>query len=302
VAIINFDDPGFPYALLAIFVGLRMALFVIERLSAAQPDPPVVPEGLSLAPDDTTDTAETLPPLRVDAETAAEIETLAAVPAADDDAADAPVSRGGQHRLMHEVLDSAVIAVILVFFLIRPFLLQAFYIPSGSMIPTLQIGDKVLATKIIYRLREPRTGDVVVFHAPRVALETNSQRYDPKNPIDYVKRVIATPGDRVRITYDAVYLNDKKLNEPYVANTPGYDFPLTSQGDFPPLMRSSVANALLPHIKGRDLVVPKGYLLVLGDNRTESHDGHAWGLLKRNAVVGKAITIFWPPKRWRIIR
>ncbi len=343
---INFDDPGFPWALLAIFLGLRLASFVIERLIAAQAKPSPAHDGLALAPDDPARGEEAMPPLHApaDAETVTDApltpmeaqipismadpveveetpgtvdETLLADDAEDvngrpdatvTDSANADAGMKGEDgsrgefRLWHELLDSAIIAVVLVFFLIRPFLLQAFYIPSGSMIPTLQIGDKVLATKLTYRLHEPRVGDVVVFHAPRKALELNGQRYNPKQPTDYVKRVVGTPGDRVRITYDGVYVNDRLLNEPYVAARPDYEFPVTSGGDFSMRLGAGVANELLPHIQGNELLVPKGYLLVLGDNRLESHDGHVWGLLKRDAVVGKAVVVFWPLKRIGFIK
>ncbi|HOF87151.1 MAG TPA: signal peptidase I [Armatimonadota bacterium] len=344
---INFDDPGFPWALLAILLGLRLASFVIERLAAAPAAPPAAGDDLAVAPDDPAEReeapsppgapdaaadavpagppapamAERFAPPRDPAEVAEvprhvdetllaeDAEPASAVPAESaPDQADAPAdARGedgsrGEFRLWHELLDSAIIAVVLVFFLIRPFLLQAFYIPTGSMIPTLQIGDKVLATKFTYRLREPRVGDVVVFHAPRKALELNGQRYNPKQPTDYVKRVVGTPGDRVRITYDGVYVNDTLLHEPYVAARPDYEFPLTVMGDFSPRLGAGVANALHPYINDHALVVPEGYLLVLGDNRRESHDGHVWGLLERDAVVGKAVVIFLPLKRIGFIR
>ena len=276
---INFDDPSIAVALLAIIVGLRLALYIVERVMAARPAELVAPV---ISPDDVA--AETLAPL--------------------EDVPAAPVSlplKEAQHpfRFVTEILDSAFIAVFLVFFLIRPFVLQAFFIPSESMVPTLQTGDKLLASKFTYSLREPRHQEIVVFHAPKDALETLNQTYDPKHPIDYVKRVIGLPGDRVHVVAnDGVYVNGTKLDEPYLAEIPTYDFPtdaaglVTSVTPYP-----QVDEKLKPLIEQKDLVVPPGYLFVLGDNRNKSHDSHAWGFVPRNELVGKVLFIFWPLNR-----
>lgn len=285
--VFNFDDPGFPYALLAILLGLRLAVFAVERYLTARSEP--VPAGPALVPD------EALATLAPDATPDGELGASApATPAAADDG-------GSTLRLFNELLDSGIIAVALVFFLIRPFILQAFYIPSGSMYPTLKEGDKVLAAKYTYHVREPRGGDIIVFHAPREALEMHNDRYDPLHPTDYVKRVVGVPGDRIRIVNGVgVYVNEKLLKEPYVAAMPDYTYPVTENGDLTPL-DSAVRDKLLPHIKNWELVVPKGSLFVLGDNRTMSLDSHRWGLLARKAVVGKVVCIFWPPKRMGMV-
>lgn len=332
----NFDDPWFPYALLAILLGLRLASYAIQRIMDAHPDPIIAPDGPELAPDDPALNEQAVPPLQasvsapvdtampVDAAPAplpapiemaapAEVEAPPADTLWEDDASVPPTEPAPDDaqpakpdepdekptNLWHELLDSAMIAVILVFCIIRPFLLQAFYIPSGSMIPTLQIQDKVLASKITYRLREPRDGDIIVFHAPRKALETRMETVDPTKPSpDYVKRVMGVPGDRIHIDAEGVHRNGALLKEPYVADSPDYEFPLTVFGDFSPELGTGIANELKPHIEGRDLVVPKGYLLVLGDNRNDSHDGHKWGLLPRNAVIGNVVFVFWPMSRF----
>jgi signal peptidase I len=200
-------------------------------------------------------------------------------------------------RFVTEILDSALIAIALVFLLIRPFLLQTFYIPSESMVPTLQKNDRLVAIKYTYALREPRRGEVVVFHAPRAALETLGQQYDPQNPVDYVKRVIGLPGDHIRIIRaDGVYINGHRLNEPYVESPPDYDFPTDGAGEmtngYP-----EVRDVLRQDIVGQEFVVPPQMLFVLGDNRTMSHDSHDWGLLDRHALVGKALFLFWPLSR-----
>lgn len=294
----NVDDPGFPIALLAILAGLRLAAFVIGRTygRTLETVPPVAPV---LAPDETPEDAPILLPSTEPVTTANTQNEPPAVP---------------PYRVLAELLDSGIIAVILVFFLIRPFVLQAFYIPSGSMEPTLMGpdttntiaeqrhgGDKLIASKFLYHLRKPRHGEVVVFHAPSVALEIMGTPYDPDHPVEYVKRVIGVPGDRIRIVAnDGVYINDERQQEPYVKNLVNYDFPLDRDGSIS-TKTPAVRNQLQPFIHGNALVVPPGYLFVMGDNRQFSHDGHMWGLLDERRVIGKAIFIFWPPRRVGII-
>lgn len=275
-----FDDPGLALAIVAVILGLRLALFVIERILRNRSVRPSVP---ALSPDDNGDV---LPTVKVAA----------------------LVSEQAKHTdeksflLLTEVLDSALIALGLVFLLIRPFILQAFFIPSESMVPTLQKGDKLLATKYSYYLHEPKTGDIVVFQAPRLALQTLQQTYDAKRPVDYVKRVIGVPGNRIHIEHQiGVYINGKLLHEPYVAAKPNYDFPLDDYGNLV-VQSDEVRTLLKPNIHGKELIVPRGYLFVLGDNRTFSHDSHVWGLVPRKALIGKAAFIFWPLKRIGIIK
>ena len=279
------DEPGFPIALLAILAGLRLAVYVADRLShtagegeAASvlvPDEPREAQAVTLA-------ATPAPPT---------IEPLAPAPPTDD------VDITHPFRAFAELLDSGMIAVLLVFFLIRPFLLQAFFIPSGSMIPTLLEGDKLLASKYVYHLRTPRRGEVVVFNAPEIALDLLHQPYDDKHPTEYVKRVIGVPGDHLHIVANVgVFLNGQRQNEPYIRDIPNYDFPFRTDGDLAvddPRVRDQVDQ----NVQGPDLVIPPGYLFVMGDNRTMSHDSHVWGLLPASRVVGKAEFIFWPAQR-----
>lgn len=130
-----------------------------------------------------------------------------------------------------------------------------------SMLPTLQNGEYVLVNRLAYRADLPDHGDIIVFASP-----VNEQ--------DLIKRVIGLPGDQLRISGGQVYLNGQTLEEPYIAAAPLYDGEWT---------------------------VPEGQLFVLGDNRNDSSDSHAWGLLPVENVIGKAVLIYWPPEDWNLI-
>lgn len=168
-----------------------------------------------------------------------------------------------------EIVESALIAIVLVFLIIRPFVVQAFYIPSGSMIPTLEIHDRLLVNKFIYRFHEPRYGDIVVFKAPPVAEDDGVQR-------DFIKRLIGKAGDTIEVRDGAVYRNGERLKEPYIREPIDYEM--------------------------SPVVVPKDRVFVMGDNRNDSNDSHAWGPLERRRILGKAMIIFSPLNRVRIIR
>jgi len=190
-------------------------------------------------------------------------------------------------NFMLELLDSGLIAFVLVFLLIRPFVVQAFYIPSASMEPTLEKHDRILVNKFIYRLNQPRRGDIIVFDAPPQALHGDGRK-------DFVKRLIGLPGDVIEIKRgDAVYINGRRLQEPSPIPRPDYDWPVDEYG--------------LPTAEGYR--VPDGCCFVLGDNRNDSNDSHRWTDpltgqprpdLQATRVVGKAMVIFWPPLRIRL--
>jgi len=188
---------------------------------------------------------------------------------------------------MLELLDSGLIAFVLVFLLIRPFVVQAFFIPSESMEPTLLKQDRILVNKFVYRLNEPERGDIVVFEAPEYASYGNGKK-------DFVKRLIGLPGDSICVKrQDGVYINGRRLDEPAGIPRPDYDWPVNEFGvpvDDP-------------------YIVPEGCYFVLGDNRNTSNDSHKWSdprtgqprpELDANLLVGKAMVIFWPPSRLRL--
>jgi signal peptidase I len=170
----------------------------------------------------------------------------------------------GEKALIRDLIESIVIAVVLAFGIIRPFIIQPFVIPSESMVPTLLVGDRLFANKFIYRFKPIQRFDVIVFKYP----------HNPR--VDYVKRVIALEGETVQLIGGKVYINKQPLEEAHKMN-PSYD-------DFGPV------------------TVPKGFLFVLGDNRSNSEDSRYFGFVPVQNVLGKAFLIYWPPKRIGLIK
>ena len=150
---------------------------------------------------------------------------------------------------------------------IRQFVAEARFIPSGSMIPTLQIDDRLVVEKISYRFNPPKRGDIIVFEAPQAALDAvKSTTKDA-----YIKRVIGLPGETVEIKDETVFINGEPLDEEYINAPPTYVWgPKT---------------------------VPENEYLVLGDNRNSSSDGHIWDFLPDDNIIGRAVVRFWPPRR-----
>ena len=177
---------------------------------------------------------------------------------------------------LRENIEAIIIAVLLAL-VIRTFIIQAFKIPSGSMLPTLQIGDHILVSKFIYGVKIPLTGttlipisdpkpnDIVVFQFP-------------KNPeLDYIKRVIAIAGDIVEIRDKKISINGK----PFIDTHGVYKDPLI------------LPAAAAPRDNFGPVTVPAGKIFVMGDNRDNSYDGRFWGFVDLKAVRGKAWAIYW---------
>jgi signal peptidase I len=158
---------------------------------------------------------------------------------------------------------------------IRSFVAEARYIPSESMLPTLQINDRLIIDKISYDFRDPARGDIVVFSPPEVLQQENYQ-------YPFIKRVIGLPGDQVEVKGGRVYVNNQLLREKYIEEKPNYNF---STEEF---------NSRLKITGGR---VPPNQYLVLGDNRNDSYDSHYWGYVPRSKIIGRAVVRFWPPNR-----
>ncbi len=178
---------------------------------------------------------------------------------------------------LREWVEAIGMAFVLTFF-IRTFVVQAFRIPSGSMLETLQIGDFLFVNKLVYgarvplthtaRLpgfRHPRTGDIVVFKFPR----------NPKQ--DYIKRVIAGEGQTVQVINKVVYVDGKPLTEPYVKRTDTRVFPIEQS----------------PRDNTGRIFVPPGKLFCMGDNRENSEDSRFWGFVPYENVKGKAFFLYF---------
>jgi len=183
----------------------------------------------------------------------------------------------GARELGVLVVTALVIAVV-----VKALVAQAFYIPSGSMLPQLQINDRVVVSKVSYRMHDPRRGDIVVFDAPgglprsssplpQRALRGLVQSIGLSAPStdEYIKRVVALPGERVEGHAGKVLVDGRELVEPYLS-----DEVVTT--DFPAV------------------VVPPGDLWVMGDNRTNSADSRVFGPVPRSTVVGRAFVRVWP--------
>ncbi len=181
-------------------------------------------------------------------------------------------------------LGAIAVAIVVV---VRLAFVQAFYIPSGSMLPQLQLQDKVIVSRMAYRLHSPRRGDIVVFDAPpraqelegtmppggsslRRALRWTGQRLGlTARQDEFIKRVIALPGETVEGHDGHVYVNGRLLLEPYLpAGTQTQPFPKVK--------------------------VPPGHLWVMGDNRGNSQDSRFFGAVRERTVVGRAFLRVWP--------
>ncbi len=179
----------------------------------------------------------------------------------DEQSADEPESSGtsGLRSLVEWVV--VVGGALVIALVIKTFLLQAFYIPSSSMVSTLNVGDRVLVNKLSYKVHDVHRGDIIVFERPEG--EADSQI------TDLIKRVIGLPGDTVEGQNGRVVINGEPLDEPYL------DEGVTT-GDFPPTD------------------VPEGHLFMMGDNRGDSRDSRYFGTIDEDTIVGRAFFRVWP--------
>jgi signal peptidase I len=191
-------------------------------------------------------------------------------------------SRIKKKSTLREYGEAAVIAILLALF-IRTFVVQAFKIPSGSMKPTLQIGDHILVNKFLYGVKlpfirstlipisQPKRGDVIVFV------------YPVDESKDFIKRVIGLPGEIIEITDNNVYINgDLYADEHgYYAHGKGGGSNPSGRNHFGPI------------------TVPDGHYFVMGDNREHSYDSRFWGCVLSDSIKGKAFIIYWSWPHWK---
>lgn len=198
--------------------------------------------------------------------------------------------------------------VILIVFFVRSFIVEPFKIPSGSMMPTLLAGDYILVNKFNYGVRlpilnntlvalnTPNRGDVIVFH------------YPPDTSIDYIKRVIGLPGDRIKYIDKALYINDAPVDYALVGD---YEYVMTGLNMMTAKQYreqlGDVSHDILIHdlignydsdslgaklANGEEIIVPTGHYFAMGDNRDNSSDGRVWGFVPDKNLVGKAFFIW----------
>ncbi len=192
------------------------------------------------------------------------------------------ISQRKKKGVIREWVESILIAAALAIF-VRTFFFQVYKIPTGSMIPTLMPGDRIFVSRLVYgpkipftdiRLRfpwcrEPRRGEVIVFIPP----------HDRKRP--YIKRLVGLGGEHLEIKNGNVYINGKIVMDPRIAKNDYISTGMCSDG--------------------KEVVIPEGEYFFLGDNSANSYDSRFWGFVQEKDIIGKAIFIWWPPRRIGII-
>lgn len=166
------------------------------------------------------------------------------------------------------------VSSLLVALLVRFTIIEPRYIPSLSMYPTFEVGDQLAVEKVTKRLKPLYRHEVVVFNPPQAFRDIVEGQYGDttKAREALIKRIVAVEGDKVEVKGGKLYINGDRQDEPYVAEDAEYQF--------------------------GPVVVPPDHVLVLGDNRNHSLDGHIWGFLPKNNVIGRAVFVYWPP--WRL--
>lgn len=201
------------------------------------------------------------------------------------------------HSTVREYAESLIVAVLLAL-AIRTFVVQAFVIPSGSMLPTLQIGDYLLVNKLAYTFRPIQRGDIIVFKFPR----DESQ--------DFIKRVVGLPGDKIEIRKGTLFINDQPV--PIIAESAARDSEQAVRSPYyekPKLFMEQLGGVkhqiqYLRDQSGLDFLpklVPADSVFVMGDNRDNSQDSRVWGFVKYDKILGRALIIYWSwdgDERW----
>ena len=224
-------------------------------------------------------------------------------PAVPAGASGTTAGSGSLRAVLREYLDAFIVAGLVALFLIT-FVVRTFYIPSGSMEPTLQIHDVLLVNEFEYRFFRPHHEDIVVFEPP----------VDSTN--DFIKRLIGAPGDTLQVKNGVVYRNGRALNEPYEAQKPNYTLQVKNYSIYVDGQPLDPAYANIPPKSAWSAPdrIPDGYYLMFGDNRNDSEDSHIWGFAQLSGnfasgplkgkpahFTGHAFLLFWPPNRIGIL-
>ena len=175
-----------------------------------------------------------------------------------------------------EYVEAIVVAILLALF-IRTFVVQAFKIPSGSMLPTLQIGDHLLVNKFIYGLRMPFSGKLLVPWKNPVRGDVVVFRFPKDRKIDYIKRVVAVAGDKVEIVDKRLMINDAEVVD------------LQAHFATSDVIKASAS----PRDNFGPVTVPEGKIFVMGDNRDNSYDSRFWGFVDLTDIRGRAFILYW---------
>jgi len=254
-----------------------------------------------------------------------------------------------------ELFDAFIYAGVFVFMLIRPFGVQAFVIPTGSMWPQLRVNDFIVANKAVYRFSDPKRDDIVVFHPPSTAAFPGDLDATGDMKSDFVKRCIGIPGDLVEVKNGILYRNGEKVEKTHDAYSVCMDDPNHCQ-EYRDLTPEEMKHTTMPSFKlvifngrliplnyteadanspdpeiiagmrlaypysiakefqiadpkeQREAVhrpaqrLPSGMYLMMGDNRNNSYDGRAWGLVSRDRIIGRAEFVWLPVSHWHTTR
>lgn len=168
-----------------------------------------------------------------------------------------------------DIIETIVVALCF-FVIVYLFFLQPHQVIGNSMLPNFHDKEYILTDKISYRVRQPARGEVIVFKSP-----------EDKDK-DFIKRVIGLPGERVKIAQGKVFVDDEELTETYL------DSDLrTPTGTF--------------FVENQEFTVPQDNFVTFGDNRLNSSDSRTWGFLPKSAIIGRALLVYWPPHRARLV-